>query len=342
MTYTLAQITRIVQGILEGDPDALISDIAEIQYARPGELSFIANPKYTKFIATTEAEAILVPKDFSRAYKNLIRVENPNYAFSLLIAKFRPQIPFPKPGVAPSATIAKTAKTGEDIYIGPNVIIDENAIVGDNAILFGNIYVGKESTIGSATIIYPNVSIYHRCQIGNNVRIHSGAVIGSDGYGFVRMEDGISKIPQEGGVVINDDVEIGANCAVDRGTLGNTLIGKGTKLDNFIQIAHNVKIGEYCFIAAQTGVAGSTQLANGVTIAGQVGIAGHIKIGKGAMVAAQSGITKDVAPHTIMFGSPAQEQKKARRELISIRFIPEIRERLKIIEKELEQLKQRK
>jgi UDP-3-O-[3-hydroxymyristoyl] glucosamine N-acyltransferase len=342
MTYTLAQISRIVQGNLKGNPDAIITDIAEIQNACKGELSFLSNPKYTKFLETTGAEAILVPKDFKGKFKNLILVENPNYAFSLLIAKFRPRIPLPKPHIDPSASIAKTATIGNDVYIGPNVIIDDHVVIGNKTTLFGNIYIGKESTIGSSTVIYSNVSIYHRCQIGNDVIIHSGAVIGSDGYGFVRTEDGISKIPQEGGVVISNDVEIGANCAIDRGTLGNTVIGKGTKLDNFIHVAHNVKIGQYCFIVAQSGISGSTQIADGVTIAGQVGIAGHLKVGKGAIIAAQSGITKDVPPGAIMFGYPAQERSKARREIGNIRSIPDIKERLKIIERELEQLKQGK
>jgi UDP-3-O-[3-hydroxymyristoyl] glucosamine N-acyltransferase len=341
MTYTLGQIAAIVQGTIEGDAAAVITDIAEIQYAQPGQLSFIANPKYAKYLSTTAAEALLVAKDFEGKFKNLIRVENPNYAFSTLIARFRPPIPFPKPGIDPSAKIAKSAKLGQEIYIGPNVIISDQVTIGDHSILFGNTYIGAESQIGSAVIIYANVSIYHRCYISNNCRIHSGTVIGSDGFGFVRTDTGISKIPQEGGVIVEEDVEIGANCAVDRGTLGNTVIGKGTKLDNLIQVAHNVKIGQYCFFAGQSGIAGSTQIKDGVTVAGQVGIAGHLTVGEGAMIAAQSGISKDVPPHTIMFGYPAQERHKAWRELANIRSIPDLKERLKTLENEITQLKQR-
>ncbi len=342
MTYTLAQITQLVKGELAGDPQAIITDLAEIQHAQPGELSFLSNPKYAKFMETTQAEAILVSREFEGSYKNLIRVPDPYFAFSQLISTFRPPIPLPKPGIDPSAIIASSASVGKGCYIGPNVIIADDVSIGENSILMGNTSIGSRSKIGSNALIFPNVSIYHRCEIGNDVRIHSGTVIGSDGYGFVRTEQGISKIPQEGGVIIGDDVEIGANCAIDRGTLGNTVIGKGTKLDNFIQIAHNVKLGEYCFIAAQSGVAGSTHVGNKVTIAAQVGIAGHLTLEDGVIVAAQSGVTKDVPANTVMFGSPAQERNKARREIGHIRSIPDIKERIKKIESELEALKQRK
>jgi UDP-3-O-[3-hydroxymyristoyl] glucosamine N-acyltransferase len=341
MTYTLGQIAAIVQGTLEGDAAAVITDLAEIQSAQSGQLSFIANPKYIKYLSITRAEALLVTNDFEGKFKNLIRVENPNYAFSTLIARFRPPISLPQPGIDPSARIAESAKLGQEIYVGPNVIISDRVTIGDHSILFGNIFIGAESQIGSSVIIYANVSIYHRCIIGNSCRIHSGTVIGSDGFGFVRTETGIFKIPQEGGVIVEEDVEIGANCAIDRGTLGNTVIGRGTKLDNLIQVAHNVKIGQFCFLAGQTGIAGSTQISDGVTIAGQVGIAGHLTVGEGAMIAAQSGISKDIPPHTIMFGYPAQEQHKARREIANIRSIPDLKERLKTLENEITKLKQR-
>ena len=342
MTFTLAQISQLVNGTIEGDPETVITDLAEIQHAEDGDLTFLSNPKYSKFVDTTRAAAILVGKDFKGKYKTLLRVDDPYFSFSQLIPKFRPPIPPPEPGVDPSARVAETTVVGDKCYIGPNVVIDADCKIGNNVIILGNSYIGQQTSIGDNCFIFSNVSIYHRCKIGVNVRIHSGTVIGSDGFGFVRTDSGISKIPQEGGVEISDDVEIGANCAIDRGTLGNTVIGKGTKLDNFIQIAHNVKLGEYCFMAAMSGIAGSAKVGNHVTIGAQVGIAGHITIGDGVMVAAQSGVTKDTEPNVILFGSPAQDRHKARREIGNIRSIPDIKERLKKLEKELELLNQRK
>ena len=342
MTFTLTQISQFISGKVEGNPDTVITDLAEIQHAEDGELTFLSNPKYSKFIATTHAAAILVANDFSGEFKNLIRVADPYFAFSQLIPKFRPPLIPPKPGIDPSAKIAESAILGKECYIGPNVIIEASSKIGDNVILLGNSFIGQKTEIGQNSFVFPNVSIYHGCKIGSNARIHSGTVIGSDGYGFVRTETGISKIPQEGGVEIGNDVEIGANCSIDRGTLGNTVIGKGTKLDNFIQIAHNVKVGEYCFMAAMSGIAGSSRIGNYVTIAAQVGIAGHLNIGDGVMIAAQSGLTKDVNPNVIMFGSPAQDQHTARREIANIRSISDMKERIKNLEKDLELLKQRK
>lgn len=342
MNFTLAQISQLVDGRVEGNPETVITDLAEIQYAEDGELTFLSNPKYTKFVSTTKASAILVSNDFQGEFKNLIRVADPYYAFSQLIPRFRPPLPLPEPGIDPSAKVAGSAVIGENCYIGPNVIIEADCRIGDKVILLGNSYVGQQSEIGDGSFIFTNVSIYHRCKIGPNARIHSGTVIGSDGYGFVRTKTGISKIPQEGGVEIGPDVEIGANCSIDRGTLGNTVIGKGTKLDNFVQIAHNVKLGEYCFMAALSGVAGSSRIGNHVTIAAQVGVAGHLNVGDGVIVTAQSGVTKDVEPNMILFGSPAQERQKARREIAHIRSIPDIKERLKKLETAMDLLKQRK
>lgn len=340
MEITLAQVARIVNGTLEGDSDAKVHDIAEIQHARPGELTFLSNPKYHKYLATTNAEAILVDENFKETYKNLIRVKNTNLAYSIILAQFRKELSLPLPKIDKTAVISGDAILGADVSIGPNVVIGERAVIGDNVVIFANSYIGAESAIGKNSVIYPNVTIYHRCRIGERVRIHSGAVIGSDGFGYVRTSTGIEKIPQAGGVLICDDVEIGANTAIDRGTLGDTTIGRGTKLDNLIQIAHNVKIGEYCFLAGQSGVAGSTIIENGVTIAGQVGIAGHLHIGANAIIAAQAGVSKDIPAGSIVFGTPAQDKNKVWREMANIRSIPDIKEKLKQIEKLLAEKKE--
>jgi len=333
MPFALSQIAEIVSGTLEGNPSQEIEDIAEIQHARPGEISFLGNPKYSRYLESTRASAILVPRDFNGQFSNIIRVENPNYAYAQLIPHFRPGPPIAEPGIHPSAAIDPTANVAASAYIGSHVAIAANSTVEEGARIHANCSVGYGSHVGKDSVIYANVTLYHDVQIGRHVILHSGTVVGSDGFGFVRTEDGISKIPQAGGVVIGDEVEIGANCAIDRGTLGPTEIQQGTKIDNLVQIAHNVKIGKYCFIAGQVGIAGSATIEDQVTIAGQVGIVGHITVGKGAIIAAQSGVSKPVQAGALMFGYPAQEMRKARRELANIRMIPDLKERLKALEK---------
>lgn len=339
MELTLGQIARLVNGTVQGDENLVISDVAEIQHAQAGQITFLANPKYAKYVATTAAAAIIVAEDTSVVYPNLVRVKNPNYAFALLIAQFRPELPRPAPAIHPTAVIADDVILGRNVYIGPHVVIENGAMIGDEVVLYGNDYIGTAANIGPGTIIFPHVTIYHRCIVGARCRLHAGVVIGSEGFGFVRIEKGIEKIPQAGRVIIGDEVEIGANTTVDRGTLSDTVIGRGTKLDNLIQIGHNVKIGEYCFMAAQSGVAGSAVIEDGVTIGGQVGIAGHLRVGRGAMIAAQSGITKDVAPGAIMLGSPAQERTKFVADVAALHAIPDLKERLKKLEELMKSIK---
>ncbi|MBN2281527.1 MAG: UDP-3-O-(3-hydroxymyristoyl)glucosamine N-acyltransferase [Candidatus Marinimicrobia bacterium] len=333
MTFTLKELSELVGGELLGDPRAGIKDVAEIQNAMPGEITFLGNDKYRKFIKTTEAEAIIVHKDFDGEYKNLIKVDNVNLAFSLCLSKLRPQIPKNPPSIHKTAIVAKTAILGNDIFIGPHVVIEDHAVIENGASIYANCYVGHSGRVGANTLLYPNVTLYHKCIVGENNIIHSGTVIGSDGYGFVRKDDTIEKIPQTGKVVIKKDVEIGSNCSIDRGTIGDTVIGKGTKLDNHIQVGHNVKIGKYCFIAGQTGIAGSTTIGDYVTIAGQVGIGGHIEIGSRVVIGAKSGISKSIPEGEFWFGYPASPYKVATRQIASIRMIPEMKERLREIEK---------
>jgi len=329
---SLQKIAEMVGGKVDGDDRLLVHDLSEIQHAEPGELTFLSNPKYVKFLATTHATAILVEENFKEPYPNLIRVQNVNFAYSRALTIFRPEAPMPVPGIDPTAIIATDAVLGKDVHIGVHVVIAEKCVIGERVIILPNSVIGRETQIGDDTLIYPNVSVYHRCRIGQRVIIHSGAIVGSDGFGFVRVENGIEKIPQAGGVLICDDVEIGANTTIDRGTLGDTTIGKGTKIDNLVQIAHNVKIGEYCFLAGQSGVAGSTVIEDGVTIAGQVGIAGHLHIGAGAIIAAQAGVSKDIPTGAVVIGSPAQEKGKVWREMANIRSIPDIKEKIKQLE----------
>lgn len=338
MKFSLGQLAQLVKGQVVGDVDLVIHDVAEIQHAQAGQITFLANPKYTKYVATTHAAAIVVAKDTTINFPNLLLVDNPNYAFAQLIAIFRPELPLPAPQIHPTAVIATNAVIGHQVYIGPHVIIESGAIIEDRVVLYGNDYIGAEAKIGAGSVIFPNVTIYHHCQLGKNCRVHAGVVIGSEGYGFVRVGDGIEKIPQAGRVIIEDEVEIGANTTIDRGTLGDTVIGRGTKLDNLIQIAHNVKLGSNCFMAAQGGVAGSATIEDGVSIGGQVGIAGHIVVGKGAMIAAQAGVSKDVPAGAMMVGTPAQERSKFVADIAAIHSIPEIKERLKKVEELLQKI----
>lgn len=339
MQLTLAKIAEMVDGRVEGDDSAVVHDVAEIQKAKKGEITFLSNLKYEHFVDDTEAEAIIVNEQFKGEYKNLIRVKNVNLAFSKMLEYFRPSQTRPEPMIHKKALVSEEAILGVDIYIGPGVIIEDKAVIENGAVVKANSYIGTSSRVGANSIIYPGVTLYHDCTIGENVIVHSGVVIGSDGYGFTRVEDGIEKIPQKGGVIIEDNVEIGANCTIDRGTVSNTRIGAGSKLDNLIQIGHNVEIGKNCFIVAQTGIAGSTKIEDHVTIAGQVGVAGHIKIGKGAQIAAKSGITKDVPPGKVMFWYPAREQRQARKDIVNIRRISKLKEKIKKLEREIETMK---
>jgi len=332
MQLTLGQIARMVGGSVTGSGETVISDVAEIQHALPNQITFLANPRYAKYVATTKAAAIIVDEQFTGNYPHLIRVANPNYAFSQMLAYFRPELPNPPAAIHPTAVVDPTVRLGQNVYLGPQVVVAAEAVIADEAVIHAGCYIGVGSTIGRGTVLFPRVTIYHRCHLGQKVRVHSGVVIGSDGFGFTRVGNGIEKIPQAGGVVIQDEVEIGANTTIDRGTVGDTVIGRGTKLDNLIQVAHNVKIGQYCFFAALTGIAGSAIIEDYVAVGGQVGIAGHIRVGTKAMIAAQSGVSKDVPPGAFMFGAPAVDRTRFIRDQASIHAIPELKERLKKVE----------
>ncbi len=332
MRYTLQEVADLVDGKVVGNAAAVVGDVAEIQLAKKGSLTFLGNSKYKKYLETTQATAILVPHDFQESGHNLIQVENPNLAFAKMIARFRPLPPHPEPGIHESALVDRKAILGKDIYVGPYAVVEPQAVIENGAVIHAQAYIGQGSRIGARAILHPRVMVYHHCTVGKACIVHSGVVIGSDGYGFVRTGQGIDKIPQAGKVIIGDEVEIGANCTIDRGTLGSTEIGQGTKLDNLVQVGHNVKIGKYCFVVAQVGIAGSTTIGAGVTLAGQVGVAGHLNIGDKAIVAAGSGVTRDVPPGEVVFWYPAREQKQARREIAGIRLLPELRKRLAKLE----------
>lgn len=343
---TLREIATFLQGELVGDGSVEITRVAKIEEARVGELTFLANPKYEKYLAGTSASAVLVSTKLNlQQYGNgsspaFIRVEDPYVGFLQILKKLTPTIdPFPQ-GIHPSAVISKSATLGKNVAFGANAVVGGNAIVGDNTKISHGCVIGDQAVIGDDCLLYPNVTVYHQCKIGSRVTIHSGTVIGSDGFGFAPKSDGTyEKIPQLGIVLIEDDVEIGSNCSIDRATLGETIIRRGAKLDNLIQIAHNVVIGENTVIASQTGISGSTKIGKNSIIAGQVGIVGHIEIAERSTILAQSGVPKSLTePGKTYFGYPVKEHLKALRIEAIVRSLPELVNELRELQQKVEAL----
>jgi len=339
--FTIGEIADMVGGEVIGDTEIEISGAAGIKEADQKQITFVENAKILNWAEESEAAAIIVPENITDSNKTVVCVKNPRLAYAIVSAVFVPNV-FYKSGKAPSAVISESAEIGKDVSIHPQVVIEEDVVIGDNSILAPGVFVGKGSRIGSNTIIHPNVVIEYKSIIGSNVIIHGGTVIGSDGYGFVSTEDGHQKIPQTGNVIIEDDVEIGANVTIDRGTSGPTVIGEGTKIDNLVQIAHNVRIGPECLLIAQVGIAGSTEIGKRVILAGKTGVVGHIKIADNTIVAAMSIITKSTSPGVFYSGNPAQNHKAELKEQAALRKLPvlirtikEMEKRIKILESEL-------
>jgi len=345
MEFTAATIAGFLKGEIEGDPEIKVNTVAKIEDGQTGALSFLANPKYEHYIYTTKSSVVLVNKSFipsSKITATLIKVDNSYEAFAsllTLVEEARPK----KKGIHPTAVIEPTAKIGTDVYIGPFVSIGENCIVGDGCSLYPHVALGDNSKVGKNTIIYPGVTIYHECIVGQGCIIHAGAVLGSDGFGFAPQDGSeYKKIPQIGNVVIEDNVEIGANVTIDRATMGSTILHKGVKLDNLIQIGHNVEIGENTVMAAETGVAGSTKIGKNCMIGGQVAINGHIQIANGTKIGAQSGILGEIKEeNTVLIGTPAIELKQFLRSSVIFKRLPDLKVKIDTLEKELESLKKK-
>ncbi|MCK9615407.1 MAG: UDP-3-O-(3-hydroxymyristoyl)glucosamine N-acyltransferase [Candidatus Omnitrophica bacterium] len=338
LKVTLLEIAKLVEGELVGNKDIVITGISGIKEAKKGDITFLANSKYESLLETTEASAIITSNLPVNSSKPLIKTENPSFAFAKVMAMFAPDAIRHPQGISEQASISPKAKFGKNVAIGPFTIIEDNVIVGNDTIIYGNCYVGHDTKIGDKCIIYPNVSIRERIIIGNRVIIHCGTVIGSDGFGFALVKGIQEKIPQIGTVLIEDDVEIGANVTIDRARFDKTFIGKGTKIDNLVQIAHNVIIGENCTIVAQAGISGSTILGNGVILAGQAGLVGHITVGDGAVAAAQAGVTKSIPAHTVVSGYPARPHDVAKRVNACVQNLPQLYKRIKELEQKIEKL----
>lgn len=335
MMFTLQDLAALSGGELIGDPMLKVTGAASLGEATQGEISFFANPKYVGLLRMTRASALFVPPDFAEPIPAAqIRVSNPTKAFEQVVLKFAPKPIAFAPGIHPSAVVDSSAQLGQRVSIQPLAIIEPGAKIGDDTIIGAGSYVGHETTIGSACHIYPHVTIRERSRIGSRVIIHSGAVIGADGFGFEMVDGRQQKIQQLGFVQIDDDVEIGANTTVDRARFGRTWIQQGVKIDNLVQIAHNVVIGKNSVIVAQTGISGSTRVGERVMMGGQVGIIGHIEIGNGAAIGAQSGISKSI-PGGVWFGSPAVPLAEAKQQIAWIHRLGKLFARVKEIEKKL-------
>jgi UDP-3-O-[3-hydroxymyristoyl] glucosamine N-acyltransferase len=345
MEFTAATISGFLKGEIEGNPDVKVNTIAKIEEGQNGALSFLANPKYEHFLYTTKSSIVLVNKSFvpsARVEATLIKVENAYEAFASLLRmvdQARPR----KKGIHSTAIIETTAKIGSDVYIGPYTYIGENCVIGDGCSIYPHVYIGDGTKLEENCIINPGVKIYHDCLVGKNCIIHAGSVIGGDGFGYApQSESEFMKIPQLGNVIIEDHVEIGANVTIDRATLGSTIIRKGVKLDNLIQIGHNVDVGENTVMAAQTGIAGSTKVGKNCMFGGQVGIAGHIKIADGSKIGAQAGILGHVKEeNTIILGSPAINYKQFFKSSVIFKNLPELKVKIDALGKEIESLKKK-
>lgn len=343
MMFTAAQIAMLINAKVEGNAEASVGSFSKIEEAQEGQLAFLANPKYEEYLYTTGASIIIVNDslELKEPVKGtLLRVPDAYSAFAALLAKYQEVVSQQLTGIQQPSYIAPTAKVGGNVFIGAFAYIGEGTVIGNGAKIYPNAYIGNNVSIGDNTIIYPSVTIYHQCIIGKKVTIHAGTVIGGDGFGFAPQPDGsFAKVPQIGNVIIEDNVEVGANATIDRATIGSTIVRSGAKLDNLIQVAHNVEVGNNTVIAAQAGVSGSTKIGKNVMIGGQAGIVGHLTIADGAKVNAQSGVSKSIKqPNMAVTGSPAYDYTSSLRSQAITRKLPEMEKRIKELEALIKQL----
>lgn len=342
MQFSALQLATMLDGKLEGNPEVKVSNIAKIEEAADGMLSFIANPKYEEFIYTTQASVLIVNETLvtERPVKpTLIRVKDAYSSFALLLEKYK-QMVGNKTGIQQPSYIPSSVKVGENVFVGAFAYLGEHVVLGDNVKIYPGVYLGDNVVVHNDAVIYPGVKVYDNCVVGKRVILHAGCVIGGDGFGFAPQPDGTyKKVPQIGNVVIHDDVEIGANTTIDRATMGSTVIRQGAKLDNLIQVAHNVDIGTNTVIAAQTGVSGSTKVGQNCVIGGQVGMVGHIQIADGTKINAQSGLSKSIVDqNTSLNGSPAFDYKSSLKSQAIFRNLPDLDRRVKELEAMVKQL----
>jgi UDP-3-O-[3-hydroxymyristoyl] glucosamine N-acyltransferase len=335
----LKELAQWVNGTVVGDGEIEISGVAAIEVARPGEITFIANPKYLPKLSQTHASAVIVSKEVAQAEKSILCVTDPYLAFTKILTLFS-HTPYQPKGIDPNTWVSPTATLGRDLTLYPFVYIGDHCSIGDRVTLYPGVYIGEDSSVGEDSIFYPNVSIYSGTIVGKRVILHSGVVVGSDGFGYVKEGKKNVKIPQIGTVEIEDDVEIGANTTIDRATLGKTIIRRGVKIDNLVQVAHNVMIGEDSILCAQVGISGSTKLGNNVTLAGQVGVVDHVEIEDNVIVGAQAGVTHKLRGNQGYVGSPALPHREFLRINAVFSKLPEMRKTLIEIEKRLKKIEE--
>ncbi|MBN1823975.1 MAG: UDP-3-O-(3-hydroxymyristoyl)glucosamine N-acyltransferase [Endomicrobiales bacterium] len=331
MEIKTSDLAKLVGGALEGDGAVVIRGATSLEDAGQNDVSFISNRKYEDLLASTKAGVVIMTEEFrKKAPGNKIVVKEAQTAFAMvlqLVEKERKTTSFD--GIHPTAVVSQGVSIGKNVHLGPHVVVDENAAIGENTRIMAQVFVGRGASIGKDCLIYPNVTVRESVRIGDRVIIHSGAVVGSDGFGFITGKNGIMKIPQTGTVEIGDDAELGANVSIDRATVGATKIGRGTKLDNLVHVAHNVQIGENCMLAGQTGIAGSTRIGNNVITAGQVGITGHVKVGNNVMMAGKTVISNNVEDNSVLSGFPARPHKENLRIQALIHKLPKLFEEVK-------------
>lgn len=336
MQFTAEAIASYLSGTVEGDGSIAVTAFGKIEEALSGQLSFLANPKYEAFLYTTKASVVIINNDLQPKQQiaaTLIRVPNAYAAFASLLELYQQAMEQNLQGIEDPSFIDGTATIGHDIYIGAFAYIGKNAVIGNQVKIYPGVYIGNNVSIGEGTVLYAGVKIYHECKLGSKVIIHSGAIIGSDGFGFAPQTDGsFKKIPQTGNVVIEDDVEIGSNSTIDRATIGSTIIRKGVKIDNLVQVAHNVEIDQNTVIAAQAGISGSTKIGKQVRIGGQAGIVGHLVLGDASQVNAQSGVTKNIKEKGAVTGSPAYDYNAMLRSQGAMRRLPQLEQRVAELE----------
>jgi len=341
MEFTAKQIADIIGGRVEGDANTAINTFAKIEEGKPGAISFLSNPKYTHYIYDTKSSVVLINEDVTLekpVSATLIRVKNAYESVAKLLQLYESMKPR-KTGISPKASISEKATIGERVYIGDFAVIADGAVIGNDSQIFPNTVIGEGVAIGEKSTLYPNVTVYHGCKIGNNVTIHAGAVIGADGFGFAPNTEGYDKIPQIGIVVIEDDVEIGANTCVDRSTMGQTVIHKGVKLDNLIQVAHNCEIGENTVMSAQVGMAGSTKIGSWCMVGGQAGFSGHIRIADKTFIGAQAGVISNTKGGEELIGSPAINHKVFFKARALDSKLPDMYRQIAAMQRQIDELK---
>lgn len=344
MEFTAKQIADFINGRVEGDANAAVHTFAKIEEGQPGAISFLSNPKYTHYLYDTKSTIVLVNEDLEiekEISATLIRVKNAYEAVAKLLQLYESMKP-KKTGIDPLAFVSPKATIGQDVYIGAFACIGDGATIGDGTQIYPHVVIGDGVNVGTGCLLYPNVTIYQGCRLGSNVTIHAGSVIGADGFGFAPNVDGYEKIPQIGIVIIEDNVEIGANTCVDRSTMGATVLRKGVKLDNLVQVAHNVEVGENTVMSAQVGIAGSTKVGSWCMFGGQVGLAGHITIGDHVNLGAQSGVPSSIKSNQTLIGTPPMEPTPYFKSQAIFRRLPDMYKELSALRKEIEELKAKK